>query len=412
MKNILIKKKKIEIGLLFTSQDRYELTRLSITTAIQGINTDKYNVTILWLDGSIEQNSKNFFQQARFSNVKLIKKSGYRNLGAASVIQIGMNILQNIGKFDWVGMFESDCYFLDHWLDKCMDSLKSAEKDGLKVGVITPYSLTSFVLESKQYYNINQATGASCSLIRSSCWNSIPPALITHNFRTVLIKKFWSRQIVHGSKYLGWDWIFSLSVYANTGYVTVSPRITAILNCGFSDYERNTKPIILYNDEFTKLKIKQIANKLIKPNLSLWEKTIKTMHNQSDAAIISYENIDVFPFLMINFQKTWFSKESNVNSWWRWAGGNAEVEIINTKSESISINLIFELVILDPNQKVEVLINQQLLKTLTKEDNILRLKTNLNMGKNVLKFIPKTPGKKYLQDERLISFAIRHGYHL
>src|SRR5215472_6848085 len=129
--------RKPRVGLIFTTQDRYELARMTLTSATEGIDPRHFDVTVLWLDGSITPEAVDFFKHFSSEHVRLIRQSGYRGLGPPRVGQLGMNRLLELGQFDWIGMFESDCFFLNGWLDAGMRAVAAAREDGVNVGALS-----------------------------------------------------------------------------------------------------------------------------------------------------------------------------------------------------------------------------------------------------------------------------------
>ncbi|MBI5127061.1 hypothetical protein HZA76_01235 [Candidatus Roizmanbacteria bacterium] len=396
---------KVKIGLLFTSQDRYELTRISLESAVKGIDTSKYKVTILWLDGSVEINSKNYFNKAFFPDINLIKIPGFRNFGPAVVTQIGINKLKKIDNFEWLGMFESDCLFLDKWLDECLKAVKQAKIDKRKIGSVTPFSIKGWTIQTNKNYFINDVVGATCCLFTSEAWNKIPPVSIAHPFRKELLKNLAINPLKHPSIELGWDWLFATAIYHEAGLLTISTKHSKLLNCGNSEEVKKIPPYLKYNDEFSK----PLRNtyKKIKKNYRLWLKTLKKMLSNSLLSIFKDVNLNLSKYIYYRLSDHWYKREFNNDSWWIWAKGSAEIFINNDYKEDIVSPISLNLTILDKKQSIEVFFNKKSLGILSSMNNKLQLANlTIKKGINIIKFATKVKGKTYLLDNRILAFAL------
>ena len=395
----------IKVGLLFTSQDRYELMRLSLETAVRDINKQELDLTVLWLDGSTDFNAKNYFKKVQFANINLIKKSGFKNYGPATVTQIGMNLLNKTGDFDWIGMFESDCFFKDNWLTESLKIAELAKHDGLRVGVINPYSISGWTIKSKSKYFINDTVGATCCLFTPKAWSFIPSASIAHPFRKKLLKKLAINPLKHPSTELGWDWIFSVAAYHGGGYITISPIKTLLLNCGNSDEVKKIPPFLTYNDEFSKQKIKKDIE--IKNDFTKWKIVEKKLLKQSLISIFEKIDLSLSNHILFKLDNNWYKRESNNDSWWIWSRGNAEISFYNYSKNDVSTSIKLKSIIIKKSQVIKILFNSNIIGKLNYKNNqLLSSNVLIKKGENKLRFMTKTPGKSYGSDKRVLAFAI------
>ncbi len=242
--------RKTRLGLLVTTQDRYELSYVALTTALRGIDTGEIALTLVWLDGSVHPNSVAFFEGYRPAGVEVKKAGKMRGMGAAGAMQHGMNLLTGSGEFDWVGMFESDCYFFPDWLRCSFDAASAAAEDGLKVGAVTPLTIRNRLLYQRPRYGVTEVLPASCSLFRPDAWAQVPPASIGHLFQASRLRDLWNIPRAHPSPVLGWDWIFAVALFHGGGYESVTTPSTRMLNCAVPEHLKTIPPGSSYADEF------------------------------------------------------------------------------------------------------------------------------------------------------------------
>jgi len=229
---------KVKIGIVFSSLDRYELTHMALENMLIGIDPDKHDVTVLWQDGSTECDAKRFFGSFDTDLANVIKKGGMCGLGAARVIERGMNELKKIDNFDWIGTIESDGYLAKDWLSECLYAVEESRKSGFNPGIVTPYVLHMCVVEYHTAFVTMSCCAASGSFFKPEAWALVPSVEIGHQFDSNLLDKCGFPVVHKKSTPLGLDWTFAPSVY-HGGFDIIGTRISKLLNCGCSDETKN-----------------------------------------------------------------------------------------------------------------------------------------------------------------------------
>jgi hypothetical protein len=385
---------------LFSTQDRYELAYVSLSTALAGVDLNSIDLTLLWIDGSIETNAVAFFKNFSPAGIHIEKLGGMRNRGSAYVIQVGMNRLARCDEFDWIGMFESDCYFFPDWLERSFRAVDAATSDGFAVGAITPLSSRNWLISHNREYARTEVLPASCSLFRPEAWRLIPPASIGHLFPPALLWDSWVIPRVHPEHQLGWDWIFGVSIFQSGGYESIATPATRILNCQVPDPIKAIPPGFSYVDEF--LPLGPDVQPIHRPrDPRQWNLTFDRLKARADIALLSTASDFGLSHLVIEFPNGWHSKESDATTWWRWASGPATIEVANTSQTALNVRFTGRIIRLDPNQQVETSCNG----TSTTAENI-DLILELAPGQNQIDFAPVREAACYGSDPRSLSFGI------
>ena len=385
---------KSRIGLLFTSQDRYDLARMALTTAIEGIDSGRFDVTLLWLDGSVTPKSLEFFADFSSERVRLIKESGFRNLGAARVIQLGMNRLQELGAFDWIGMLESDCFFTEDWLGAVLRAGEAAEADGHRVGGLTAESAGGG--GSDRQYEITEVLCASNALFLPVAWQLVPPAAIAHNFPKKYFAGLCTIPMAHPSAELGWDWIFAMALDHGGGFEVITPPQPKAFNCGTPDSHKEMLAAMMPGEEPQTGRGRLPAE---------WEAAVRMCHAHSDAAILRGLDMREFSYLAVEFLPSWYAKEANDQSWWRWASGAADILVHNCAARGITCKLEFGSWSLDPLQIVKVSWNGGAIGEFCRGAQFCR-QIEIPPGISVLRFEPCLPGQVPPLDPRRLAFSL------
>jgi hypothetical protein len=326
--------------LLFATQDRYELARMSLTSAAEGIDPRDFDVTVLWLDGSETPASVDFFRHFESDRVTLEKEGGYRNLGAARSIQLGMNRLAARGGFDWIGNIESDCYFLQGWLEAAFGAARAAAADGVKVGAMAAESTRARRFHPD--YALIEVLCASNALFLPEAWNLVPPASIAHNFPKRYFAGLCELPMTHPNPELGWDWLFAMALYHAGGYEVVTTPRAKVLNCGTADSHKRLIESVYVQEDFETPVLYQRPPKPERLEAE-WHRAVRKCHARSDAAILQCADLADFRYLWVEFRRSWYEKESNEDAWWRWADGAADVLIHNSANHSLNARLEFGL---------------------------------------------------------------------
>jgi hypothetical protein len=227
----------LKIGLLFSSMDRYELMCMALHSVLEGIDPERYAVTILWQDGSLEHDGKRFFESFESERARIIKHGGVRGIGAAKAIERGMKELLDLDDFDWLGTVESDVYLKPNWLRDLFIAHDAAKAAGFNPGILTPYVIHGWVVEYHERFVIMSNVGAACSLFKPGAWQLVPPVEIGHLFPMQIRSEF-GHPVGHNRdrsaarrSLMGYDWSFSASVY-HGGFDSVGTRPTCLYNCG------------------------------------------------------------------------------------------------------------------------------------------------------------------------------------
>jgi hypothetical protein len=225
-----MKSKRTTIGIVFSSMDRYELTRLAMESMCAGIDPLQHEVTVFWQDGSLEAPSIRYFEDFQTTAFKLVKDKNAPRIGATRIIERGMDKIKEIGQFDWIGLVESDVNLSPDWLSAMLLAAEEAKKDGLNPGLITPFVLQVFVAEYKRAYSRLHSTGASSCFFTSEAWGKVPSREIGDNFHSELLLDFGFPGI-YGKGRLPYDCVMAPSVY-EAGFDVIGTPVTKLFNCG------------------------------------------------------------------------------------------------------------------------------------------------------------------------------------
>jgi hypothetical protein len=394
--------RKPRIGLLFTTQDRYKLACMALTSALEGIDSQQFDVTILWLDGSITAESAHFFTHFSPDRVRWIKESGHRGLGAARVIQLGMNRLLALGEFDWFGMLESDCYFLPDWLQAGMRAVTAARRDGVRVGAFSVESSRT-PRYHKEYVKI-EVVCASNALFLPEAWRLVPPASIAHNFPKEHFASLCHIPMLHPAAELGWDWIFAMALYHAGGFESVTTPQAKVLNCGTPDSHGQMFEQLYAQEDFETPVIPE-PEPVRQRREAQWHASLRMCHAQSDAAILRCPT-GQFSYLSLEFLPSWYGKEKNERSWWRWASGAADILVHNSSNGRLAAGLEFGTSSLDPAQVIRVSFNDTPLGQIGGDGKRFRGQIEIAPGINVLRFEPSLAGIVPPADGRRLAFAL------
>jgi hypothetical protein len=370
------------------------MARMALTSATEGIHPEQFDVTVLWLDGSATPKSLDFCADFSSERVRLIKETGFRNLGAAQVIQLGMNRLQEVGDFDWIGMFESDCFFLEDWLGAVMRAGAAAAEDGHKVGGLTAESDGARGLDRK--YATAEVLCASNALFLPEAWQLVPPASIAHNFPKKHFDGLCTIPMAHPRAELGWDWIFGMALYHAGGFEVIIPPEARVVNCGTPDSHQEMLASMIRRED-------RQPSPPSQP--SAWEAAVRMCHAHSDAAILRVADLREFTCLAIEFLPSWYGKEANEQSWWRWASGAADILVHNSAQRPIGAAVEFGSSSLDSLQSVRVCWNGAAIGEFS-GGAFFGARIEVTPGINVLRFEPSLPGQVPPLDPRRLAFSL------
>jgi hypothetical protein len=146
------------VGFAFSSRDRYPFT----LQALQALEAEG-GFDIVWNDGSREEAVPWLAKHCTFRNVRLVEVN-YNVIGGPDiVICFGLKRLLELG-YDYIGLFENDVVVRPGWFPRLMRLFEQAADDGLVCGAASVRSYESRVLEYRNGYTIDWASGAGMLL--------------------------------------------------------------------------------------------------------------------------------------------------------------------------------------------------------------------------------------------------------
>ena len=146
------------IGFAFSSKDRYDFTLRSLEALDAEGGFD-----IIWNDGSNEDAVPRLAQHFRFRNARLVEMNHDIAGGPDLAICFGIKRLIELG-YDYIGLLENDVVLRPGWFTELMQVFARGYADGLACGAASVRGYESRVLEYRDGYAIDWASGAGMLL--------------------------------------------------------------------------------------------------------------------------------------------------------------------------------------------------------------------------------------------------------
>lgn len=208
---------RVKIGFVFSTKDRVELSRRSLTS----VDTEP-GVDLLWIDGSDGEEGRALPRSFRFQNCRLLGVHEGVGGGPDPAIRLGLGRLLALG-YDYCGLIENDIVLAPGWRRRLLDLFDFGARDGLRVGAATVRTFASRVLFFRPRYAVMWATGAGLILFSREAadvvlrtYASTTAARVARFYRrrfAVDLSDRWELRMGQEDRELGCDWAYTLQLY-------------------------------------------------------------------------------------------------------------------------------------------------------------------------------------------------------
>ena len=174
------------IGFSFSSKDRclYTVQSLKALDAEGGFD-------LIWNDGSTQMEARELARNWRFKNVRLVEiNCGVRG-GPDRAICFGLKRLLDLG-YDYIGLLENDVVLHPGWFSRLRELFAQGFEEGLVCGAASVRAYESRVLEYRNRYSIDWASGAGMVLFSREAAQMILDQYARLAMTTVGIREFYA----------------------------------------------------------------------------------------------------------------------------------------------------------------------------------------------------------------------------
>jgi hypothetical protein len=177
------------VGFAFASKDRYSFTLQSLEALDAEGEFD-----LVWNDGSAEPGVPALAQNWRFKHARLVEFNAPVRGGADIAICLGLKRLLQRG-YDYIGLIENDVVLKPGWFSTLMNLFNLAADDGLVCGAASVRGYASRVLEYRNGYSLDWASGAGMILFSRPAAellfeNYLRPVMTTHSIAAFYAQHF------------------------------------------------------------------------------------------------------------------------------------------------------------------------------------------------------------------------------
>jgi hypothetical protein len=146
------------LGFSFSSKDRclYTVQSLKALDAEGGFD-------LIWNDGSTQKGGPELARNWRFKNARLVEINCGVGGGPDLAIRFGLKRLLDLG-YDYVGLLENDVVLHPGWFSRLTELFALGFEEGLVCGAASVRGYESRVLEYRNHYSIDWASGAGMVL--------------------------------------------------------------------------------------------------------------------------------------------------------------------------------------------------------------------------------------------------------
>jgi hypothetical protein len=146
------------IGFSFSSKDR----SLYTVQSLKALDAEG-DFDLIWNDGSTRKDARELAGNWQFKNVRLVEMNSGVGGGPDRAICFGLKRLLDLG-YDYIGLLENDVVLHPGWFSRLMELFSQGFEEGLVCGAASVRGYESRVLEYRNRYSIDWASGAGMVL--------------------------------------------------------------------------------------------------------------------------------------------------------------------------------------------------------------------------------------------------------